>query len=197
MTSQKTGLRFEHKLKNNIFELSDGNIIPLRGGWSGNDAIPMPDLLVPFGGALCAFEIATTKDETSLIIEPEKVQDIRYWTLRMSEVPVYPYLGIKFKGNKSRLLYVTRLHRISNIQKAFENEVEKCPFDAKVTRSGNLSFRKPDTDEWYSTRAGDGPRGKRDAYKLLETLRNDEFSQPSVLEIIRQKEDYFENLGDE
>lgn len=197
MSRQSRGLQYEHELAKDVFDLSEGKIIPARCGYSGNQAIPSPDLLIPFGGALAALEVKTTSDDTSLIVEPEAVEDIRYWTLRMSEVPVYPYLGIKFTGYGSRVIYLTRLQRVSNVQKCFENEVEKCPFDAKVTKSGNLSFRKPDTDEWPSMQAADGPTGQKDAHMVLESLREDNFEQPSVLEILKQRDDYFENLGDE
>lgn len=190
-----TGKEYEHDLAKQVFEASDGKIIPIRCGMSGNQALPSADLMIPFGGALVAMELKTTKRDSSIIIEPEDIEQIGYWTLRMSEVPVYPRLGIKFKGQSSRLLYTTRLSRVSDPQKCFEREVEKCPFDAKVTRSGNLSFRKPDTDEWYSTQAGDGPSGLRDGYRLLEDLRNDDFDQPSVLEVIKERDDYFETMG--
>lgn len=195
MSRQSRGLQYEHELAGDIFELSNGKIIPLRSGWSGNQSLPSPDLLVPFGGALIAMEIKTTSDDTSLIVEEEDVADIRYWTLRMSEVPVYPMLGIKFAGRSNRLIYPTRLTRISKPSRAFELETERCPFDAKITRTGNLSFRKPDLEQWPSTRGGDGPKGMRDAHKVIETLRADEFKQPSVLDVIKQKEDFFENLG--
>lgn len=194
LSRQSRGLKYEHELAADVFELTDGKIIPTRAGWSGNQGLPMPDLLIPFGGALIAAEIKTTSNDTSLIIEEEDIADIRWWTLRMSEVPVYPYLVIKFTGSSSRLLYATRLHRVSSPEKAFETEVENCPFDASITRTGNLSFKKPDLDQWKSTRGGDGPKGKKDAHKFLETLRNDEFEEPSVLEIIHQKEDYLEQL---
>lgn len=197
MSRQSRGLRYEHELAKQIFDLSDGKIIPARCGFSGNQSLPMPDLLMPFGGALIATEVKSTSDDTSLIVDRDAIEDIQYWTLRMSEVPVYPYLGIKFTGRSSRLIYFTRLKRISNLDRCFEREVEKCPFDAKVTRSGNLSFRKPDTDQWPSTRAGNGPKGKRDGHKVLETLREEEFEQPSVLEVIKQRDDYFEQLGEE
>lgn len=196
MSGQKRGKDYEHKLSKQIFEAAEGKVIPVPCGYSGNQALPSPDLLIPFGGALAAAEIKTTKDDTSLIVEPEHVEQIAYWTLRMSEVPVHPYLGIKFRGRSNRLLYVTRLSRVSSPEKCFEREVEKCPFDAKVTRSGNLSFKKPDLDQWPSTRGGEGPKGIRDGYYFLEELRNDDFEQPSVLEVIRQKEDFFDNLGE-
>lgn len=178
-----------------MFEHSEGKLIPQRSGWSGNQALPSPDLLIPYGGALVAAEIKTTSKDTSIIIEPEDVAEIRYWTMRMSEVPVYPYLFIKFRGNSSRLIYATRLTRISKTERAFELEAERCPFDAQVTRTGNLSFRKPELHEWPSTRGGDGPNGLQDAHQVIETFRDDQFEQKSVVEIIKQKEDFFENLG--
>lgn len=194
--SSKRGYDYENQLVNDLFELSDGTIIPVPAGYSGNHGIPSPDILIPFGGALAAAECKTSGRDNSIIIEPEDIRQLRYWTMKMSEVPVYPYLFIKFRGSSPRLVYVTRLTRLSNPQKAFENEVERCPFDAKVTRTGNLSFRKPPLDVWPSTRGGDGPNGLKDAYHILETMRTDDFDQPSVVDIIRQRDDYFEKMGE-
>jgi len=194
MSRQKRGLDYEHKLAAGIFELSEGKIIPIRSGYSGNQSVPSPDLLIPFGGALAAVEAKTTSSDTSLIIEPEDIEDIAFWALRMSEVPTYPYLAIKFNR---RVVYVTRLTRVSNTKKCFEKEVEKCPFDATVTKTGNLSFRKPDTDEWSSVKGADGPNGKKDAHMVLESLRDDQFEHPSVIEVLNQKEEYFEQFGDD
>ena len=199
MSRQSRGLQYEHELAKEIFELSEGKIIPLRSGWSGNQALPSPDLLIPFGGGLVAIEIKTTKNNSIIFQHPDNdedysLRDIRYWTMRMSEVPVYPFVGVKFTGRSSRLIYVSRLHRVSNMTRCFENQVEQCPFDAKITRTGNLSFRKPDLDQWPSTRGGDGPKGLRDGYRVLEELRNADFEEPSVLEVLQQKDDYMESL---
>lgn len=195
LSRQSRGLQYEHDLANDVFELSDGKIIPLRSGWSGNQSLPSPDLLIPFGGVLVALEVKTTKTNSIILQHPDNdedydLKDIRYWTLRMSEVPVVPAVGIKFTGSSSRLLYVARLHRMSNMDACFEDQVEQCPFDAKITRTGNLSFQKPGLDQWSSTRGGDGPTGKKDAYALLETLREWDLEEPSVLEIIRQRDEY-------
>ena len=197
MTSQKRGLQYEHELAADVFELTDGRVIPVRAGWSGNQGPPMPDLLIPFGGALIALEVKSTKNPDSIIVEPEDLEDIRYWTLKMSEVPVYPALGIKFRGRQNRLLYATVLERVGNLDVSFEREVEQCPFDVKVTRSGNISFRHPDTDQWPGTAGGDGPKGQRDAYRLLRTLENEDYEQPPVSEILKQKDEYIDSLPDD
>lgn len=194
MTSQQRGLAYEHELASDVFELTDGRVIPVRAGWSGNQAPPMPDLLIPFGGVLIAMEVKSTKKPSSIIVQPEDLEDIQYWTLKMSEVPVYPAIGIKFRGRKNRLLYTSFLERVSDLSVAFERAVDECPFDAKVTRSGNLSFRHPDTDNWPGTAGGDGPAGKRDAYQLLRTLEEQEYEQPPVSEILKKRDDYFETL---
>lgn len=196
MTSQRRGLNYEHELASDVFELTDGRVIPVRAGWSGNQAPPMPDLLIPFGGALIAMEIKSTKNPDSIIVEPEDLEDIQYWTLKMSEVPVYPALGIKFRGRQNRLLYVSFLERVSDLSVAFERAAEECPFDAKVTRSGNLSFRHPDTDNWPGTAGGDGPKGQRDAYQLLRALEQKDYEQPPVSKILKKRDDYFETIRD-
>jgi len=196
MTSQKQGLQYEHDLAADVFEVTDGTVIPVRAGWSGNQGPPMPDLLIPFGGALVAIEIKSTKKPDSIILEPEDLEEIRYWTLKMSEVPVYPALGIKFRGNQNRLLYVTILDRVGDLDVCFERETKNCPFDAKVTRSGNLSFRHPDTNNWPGTAGGSGPPGLRDAYKLLRTLEEEDYEQPPVSEILKKRDDYFDTIHD-
>lgn len=196
MSSQKQGLQYEHDLAADVFELTDGRVIPVRAGWSGNQAPPMPDLLIPFGGVLIAMEIKSTKNPDSIIVEPEDLEDIQYWTLKMGEVPVYPAVGIKFRGRQNRLLYVSFLERVSDLSVAFERAAEECPFDAKVTRSGNLSFRHPDTDNWPGTAGGDGPKGQRDAYQLLRALEQKEYEQPPVSKILKKRDDYFESIRD-
>jgi Holliday junction resolvase len=196
MSSQKQGLQYEHDLASDVFELTDGRVIPVRAGWSGNQAPPMPDLLIPFGGVLIAMEVKSTKNPDSIIVEPEDLDDIRYWTLKMSEVPVYPALGIKFRGRQNRLLYVSILERVSDLSVAFERASEECPFDTKVTRSGNLSFRHPDTDNWPGTAGGNGPKGKRDAYQLLRTLEEKDYETPPVSEILKKRDDYFDTIRD-
>jgi Holliday junction resolvase len=196
MSSQKQGLQYEHNLASDVFELTDGRVIPVRAGWSGNQAPPMPDLLIPFGGVLIAMEIKSTKKPESIIVEPEDLDDIRYWTLKMSEVPVYPAVGVKFRGRQNRLLYVDILERVSDLSVAFERAADDCPFDAKVTRSGNLSFRHPDTNNWPGTAGGDGPKGKRDAYQLLRSLEDEKYETPPVSEILKKRDDYFETIQD-
>jgi Holliday junction resolvase len=197
MTSQRRGLDYEHDLASSVFEITDGKVIPVRAGWSGNSSRPMPDLLIPFGGVLIALEIKSTKNPDSIIIDEEDVQDIRYWSLKMSEVPVYPALGIKFRGRTNRLLYTTVLERIGNVTECFERAAEECPFDTKITRSGNLSFRHPDTDNWPGTAGGNGPKGNRDAYRLLRTLEKENYEQPPVSEILKQKEEYIDTLPED
>jgi Holliday junction resolvase len=196
MNSQRQGLNYEHTLASDVFELTDGRVIPVRAGWSGNQAPPMPDLLIPFGGVLIAVEIKSSKNPDSIIVEPEDLADIRYWTLKMSEVPVYPYLSIKWRGRQNRLLYPTRLERVGKLEKSFEYEADSCPFDCTVTRTGNISFRHPNTGNWPGTAGGNGPAGKRDAYRLLRTLEEENYEHPPVSEIIKQRDDYFDTIQD-
>lgn len=179
MSRQKRGLEKEHELAKDVFDITNGRIIPLRSGWSGNQAVPSPDLLIPFDGTLRALELKTT-GKNKLTVTPEDIEDIQYWTVNMTEVPTYPSLGVKFNR---RQLYVARLKRVSNPRICFERFVEECPFEAWVTDGGNLKIPKPNTDDWNSMRAVDSDTPDGDA--LIEALEKENTDQPSVTEIIR------------
>lgn len=191
MSRQSRGLQKEHELAKHVFEMTKGRVIPLRSGWSGNQAPPSPDLLIPFDGTLRAIELKTTSQDTLRIYEDD-IEDIKWWASMMTEVPTYPYLSIKF--NRWELCTV-RLRRLSDWEKCAERFVEDCPLNARTTPSGNIAIDKPEggNDYWRSVQTIDSKHPDADA--LLKRMEEEDTSQPSVSEIIREKEDYFENLG--
>ena len=67
MSRQKAGLKKEHDLAAEIYDLTGGAVIPLRAGWSGNSAPPLPDLLIPLDGSLRALELKTSKQKRIVI----------------------------------------------------------------------------------------------------------------------------------
>jgi Holliday junction resolvase len=192
MSRQRRGLEKEHEVSKNIFRITKGRIIPVRSSWSGNQAPPMPDLLIPMDGVLHAVEMKTTSQDTLRIYE-ENVEDLRWWTTMMTEVPTYPHLSIKF--SRWQMCNV-RLRHVSDWSRCVQNFVEDCPLDARVTSSGNLAIDKPEAgnDYWQASQSVD--HSHPDALSLLEHLESQNTNPPSVSEIIRERPDFFENLGD-
>lgn len=191
MSRQSQGLKKEHDLAKHICRMTKGRVIPLRSGWSGNQAPPSPDLLIPFDGTLRAIELKTTSQDTMRIYE-EDIEDIKWWAQMMTEVPTYPYLAIKFNRWE---LCVVKLRNMSDWEQCVQNFVEDCPLNARVTSSGNLAIDKPEggNDYWRSVQVIDSDHP--DAQALLTRMEEEDLSQPSVSKIIREHKSYFEDIG--
>lgn len=139
MSRQKAGLQFEHDLANEVHELTGGSVIPLRGGWSGNGSVPSPDLLIPYKGSLRALEIKTS-NQKRVVVDREDIQDIIEWSMQMTEVPTFPYLAIKFSYYEMQTF---RIPKPWDLDEGLKIVAERCPYDSRVTRGGNISFGNP------------------------------------------------------
>lgn len=139
MSRQKAGLRLEHDIASEVVELTDGTIIPIRAGWSGNGSPPLPDLLIPYRGSLRAVELKSSS-QRRMTVEPDDVSDICHWAQDMTEVAAYPYLSVKFTHYE---LYTAPLRKPWDVQQSFVQYANECPFDANVTDSGNLTLGHP------------------------------------------------------
>lgn len=181
MTRQSRGLEKEHELAKAVYHSTDGKIFPMRCGYSGNQTIPSPDLLIPFDGTLRAVELKTTSTD-KLTITPANLHDLREWCINQTEVPTYAYLGVKFNR---WVAYFDRLTRIGNPEVCFERFADNCPMTAYITGSGNLKIKKPVSGEtdWQSNAAADSDTA--DADSLITALEK-KTDEPSVTEIISQ-----------
>ena len=175
MVSGSGGLRFEHELASDIYEASENTILPIRAGWSGNQKVPAPDLLINDGVVAHALELKKTSDDTSCIVPREDIKDIVGFAVEYPQ-QTYPYLGIKFSYYQLALIPLYTGGTTSSIEdvdwdEILENAVQLSPLEASVTRKGNLSVRKPESgDEWpsvYSEEYYD----LRDADYVLEALQ--------------------------
>lgn len=192
MSRQKAGLRKEHSLAQAIYETSGGSIMPLRAGWSGNSAVPAPDLLIPYKGSLRAVEIKTS-GQNRMVVDRDDLEDIIEWSMNMNEVHTFPYLAIKFTYYEMQTM---RLEKPWDLDESLEILVEKSPFDTRITRSGNVSFGHP--KEYPSDVIG-ANAGPGDHVALLRDLRADSFANVEsaemdtvgVHEIIKQHPDYW------
>lgn len=175
MSRQKAGLKKEHSLASGVYEETGGSVIPLRAGWSGNSSVPAPDLLIPYRGSLRALEVKTS-NQKRMVVKREDLEDIIDWSLNMNEVHTFPYLGIKFSYYEMQTM---RLEKPWDLDASLEILAEKCPFDSKVTRGGNISFGNPSEYDSDVIGANASPG---DPVALLRDLRNDEFANVETIE---------------
>lgn len=197
MSRQKAGLRFEHDLAKEIYTVSDGKVIPLRAGWSGNSTPPLPDLLIPYKGSLRAVE-AKTSGQKRMVVDSGDLEEIIHWGMDMNEVPTYPYLTVKFTR------YEAQTYRLS---KPWDLEAsltflaeEQSDFDTNLTRGGNISFGHPTHYECDVPSAQVSPG---DGVALLRDLREDDYANVSsreidtvsVYDVIKEIPDYYTKPG--
>lgn len=197
MSRQKAGLRKEHELAKEIFEVTGGSIIPLRAGWSGNSSPPLPDLLIPYKGSLRAIEVKTSS-QRRMVVDQEAVKDITKWALDMTEVPTYPYLTIKFTRYEAVTM---RLQKPWDIEESFELMAEKqSPFDTNFTRGGNISFGHP---THYDCDVPSAQKSPGDGVALLRDLRNDvaaniaasDMETVGVHDVLKENPRYFDRFN--
>jgi|APHM01.1.fsa_nt_gi Holliday junction resolvase - archaeal type len=169
MSRQKAGLQKEHDLAQSVYETTGGSVIPLRAGWSGNSAVPAPDLLVPLKGSLRAIEIKTS-NQKRIVVNRDDIEDVLNWAMNMNEIHTYPYLSIKFSYYEMQTM---RLEQPWDVERSLELLDKSCPFDTNITRGGNISFGNP--SEYDSDVIG-ANKSPGDGAALLRDLRNDNFA---------------------
>jgi Holliday junction resolvase len=169
MGRQRAGLQKEHDLARGVYETTDGGVIPLRAGWSGNSGVPAPDLLIPFKGSLRADEVKTS-NQKRMVVQREDLEDVLDWAMNMNEIPTFPYISIKFSYYEMQTM---RLEKPWDVDECLKILAETAPFDTNITRGGNISFGNPKEYECDVIGANASPG---DAVALLRDLREDEFA---------------------
>jgi Holliday junction resolvase len=195
MSRQKAGLNKEHGLASGVYEATGGSVIPLRAGWSGNSAVPAPDLLIPYKGSLRALELFTS-NQKRYVVDQEKVKDVVDWSMNMNEIHTFPYLSVKFSYYE---MQTYRLEKPWDIEESFEIIDQKAEFDTNVTRSGNISFGHP---RHYDCDVVGSNASPGDAMALLRDLRADKFANVEsadldtvgVYEVVNSNEKYWERM---
>lgn len=192
MSRQKAGLRKEHSLAQDIYETSGGSIIPLRAGWSGNSAVPAPDLLIPYRGTLRALEIKTS-NQKRMVVESEDLEDVVKWAMDMTEVSTFPYLTVKFSYYEAQTM---RIQKPWDIDASLDLMVENAPFEARRTRGGNISFGNPSNYDSDVVGANASPG---DGVAVVRDLKEDEYASRDdsgldtvgVYEVLKEGDGYF------
>lgn len=197
MSRQKAGLRKEHDLAREIYEISDGKVIPLRAGWSGNSSPPLPDLLIPYKGSLRAVEVKTSSQKR-MVVNSEDLEDVMHWGMDMNEVPTYPYLTVKFTRYEAQTY---RLIKPWDIEESLKYMAEnQSDFDTNFTRGGNISFGHP---THYDCDVPSAQKSPGDGVAMLRDLREDNYANisskeietVSVYDVIKEMPDYYDKLG--
>ncbi len=195
MSRQSQGLRFEHDIASGVYKSTGGGVIPLRAGFSGNQGVPAPDLLIPFKGSLRAVEIKTS-NQKRMVVQREDLEDVIDWALNMNEIHTFPYLSIKFSYYEMQTM---RLEKPWDLDACLEMLAETAPFDTNVTRGGNISFGNP---KHYDCDVIGASASPGDAVALLRDLREDNFANVEsnemdtvgVHEVITQNEKYWDKF---
>lgn len=176
MSRQRAGLQKEHDIAQGIYETTGGSVIPLRAGWSGNSAVPAPDLLIPYKGSLRALEIKTS-GQKRMVVDRDDLEDIVDWAMNMNEIYTFPYLTVKFTYYEAQTF---RLEKPWDLDGSLEILADKSPFDTNVTRGGNVSFGHPSHYDCDVTSASESPG---DEVAILRDLRDDEFANVQAAEL--------------
>lgn len=188
MSRQKAGLRFDHDVAREIYNATDGSVMPLRAGWSGNQSIPSPDLLVPLDGSLRALELKTSSQDR-LVVSQDDVEQILTWSMDMNEVPAYPYIVIKFTYYEPVTM---RLPAPWDVEKSFEYIAENTALESRTTRSGNISFGHPSE---YDSDVPSAASGENSGTAVLRDLYDDnpdgDREKVAVDTVLRQAPDYY------
>lgn len=171
MSKQKGGYDFEHTIANGVYDFTGGALSPIRAGYSGNQKIPLPDVVIDDGDKIHAFELKkTSKDRLSVTYdtesrgEPNPSDDLSELFTFAEQYPrtVCPYVGVRFSHRQLTLAKFWM--QAPDDRSLLRSGVQTCPTSVKLTRADNLSFHKPETDEWVTATAGD------DIQYLLETI---------------------------
>jgi len=167
MSLPKRGKQYEIDLCTEIYNATNGALLPEPIGYSGNHSIPAPDIAIDDGTKVHAFELKrTSADRKSVYYDSDDwSQDDLHQLLHYArEYPrtVVPYAGVRFDN---RQLVCAKLWLdVPDDTVALRAATNTAPTDVRLTHANNLSFHKPDLDEWVSAISGD------DVRYILETI---------------------------
>ncbi len=150
----KKGYNYEHTIKNDIYEYTDGELTPIRSGYSGNGKLPSADLVIDDGSYRHLIELKKTSKEKFTIENKEIKQLIeltKNYPTPNTHAKSCAYIGIKFNN---RTLAIAELKWITSHQKMKQLFTEDMPIPCYFTEKNNLKLEKPTLSEWKSAQKG-------------------------------------------
>jgi len=167
MNRRQVGKRFETTICGDIYNYTNEELFPEPIGFSGNHAVPAPDIKIDDGTKIHAFELKTTKhSRKTLNYYPDDPERDDLWQLfdYADRFPrtVIPYAGVRF--NNRQLVILKFWLRAPNARSKLQSGANSVPTDVRLTNSDNLSVHKPDLDVWPSAQKG------HDVEHILDTI---------------------------
>jgi hypothetical protein len=156
-TAQKRGSNLDNKLANEIHESTPSHVTAHSMRGSGNTRTPQPDVLVRIGGrddiALEAKRASIDDGERTTFLDESSDDDISQLCACTNDY-TRAYVALKLTRRELVVVKVGWTDDVSEATQSIVNRLPDC-FDANYTRAGNVTIRKPSTDEWPSASAGD------------------------------------------
>lgn len=149
MTNKK-GRGYEHDLANDVAEATDGELVPLGGGYNGATAWDV-DMLIDDGEAVHVFELKRTEQDAYTMHwdEDDRQKDDLYGLFKFCvnyPRPTYPYTGPRF-NRKELLISKPFIEKWPDKEELLDSAVLTCDYDdaISVTHAGNLRFYSADS----------------------------------------------------
>lgn len=154
--------QWENKIAKEIHRTTPSRIRAYRCGYSGNNAMPQPDILVTEGHINHGAELKGPIQSDRLYIDEEDIEQLVACQTGYTAV----YLVVKFShrepcvvqyfeeltGTQSSVGGAADYNDMTPVEK-FATLVPEA-FDPSVTDSNALALSKPSTDDWPSAQAG-------------------------------------------
>ena len=168
--TKKTGLRFEHDVKNEINDATTNDVRAWRPGWSGNGKGDSCDVLITTPTQCYAIELKKTGVKKGFAIEDDDVQQL--YDCQNSYID--GWFGVKFNHRELCLFKLPYIHSEDTMMGAVANEVP-VELNPRIGHTSNsLLIDKPDLDSWESASAG-----RQDVEMIINTLGLDPYASAS------------------
>ncbi|UBF23191.1 Holliday junction resolvase [Haloarcula tailed virus 2] len=160
--AQKRGRQYEKRIANDLYDATPPAVKVYPCGFSGNGAIPQPDILISAQDGNYAVEMKKSKKDR-FYIDGEDLLQLFECTNKNTEAVIMmkfsymePLIFKPFKPIKHESGETTVLPHDPTEHELAKHAVKNCPlvFRAHATNAGSLRFDKPTTDEWCSSTAG-------------------------------------------
>lgn len=148
--------QYENRIAREIHDHTGSEIRTYRCGYSGNNAMPQPDMLVTMPATNLAIELKGPIQSDTIYIDGEDLEQL----IACTNADTVAALVVKFQRRSPVTIrwYGSVVGREDwDDMEMLEKWEALVPeeFDAKVTDGGNLRLRKPDTDQWDSAKASE------------------------------------------
>ena len=150
------GRRFEHEVANGVTRDNEG-VVAWPVGYSGNNAVPCPDVVVLSSSRGTALELKKTRQDTFGIPRSDLQQLLEVQTNYLDVALLIDFANREplYVEPKFPSLSEFGLDDVDPIEN-FHLSIPDC-FDPRRTDGGEeptLRLSKPSTDEWSSARSG-------------------------------------------